>query len=86
MIHLPCLLRYGVVARLAGLTVTSLILHQWTGDLAPEAVWWLEEGSFVGVDGRAFPNQIGGCGLLELGLLEDLPECECDNCQKLSHS
>ena len=76
------LLHAGVVARvLADLAIAALALQEWD-HLAPESVWWMQEGSFVGIDGRALPHKVGGHGFLKLGLLENLPEGEGYGCEQ----
>jgi hypothetical protein len=80
------LLHTGVIARLTSLTVASLVLHKRTSHFTPERVGWIQEGSFVSIDGWTLPNQVGGHGFLKLGLLENLPEGESNNCQELSQS
>lgn len=72
-----------VFARLAigGLTIAAIALEEWE-HLAPERVGRVQEGSFIGIDGRTFPDKVGGHRSLELGSLEHLPEGEENGCEQ----
>lgn len=84
------LLHTGVVATvlaglaIGGLAIAALALEEWN-HLAPESVWWVQESGFVSIDGRTFPDEVGGHGSLKLGSLEHLPEGEEDGCEQ-NHS
>ena len=57
------------------LVVTTLVAANadHLSHLPPETSWGVEEGSLVGIDGRALPDQVDLVGADDLGLVDDLP-------------